>query len=595
MAKFGLIGGSYTSQSPNADFEQNINWYYEQMEAQAKNPAVLYPTPGTKSFFAAGDSPNRGGITAQDPTSGVDRTFTVAGSTFYEVSATGVPTNYGSVINDNSLISICYGPTQVFFSSANVPYVFDLTTNVLTRLPDADFDSSKISFVGYCEGFFIALRANSNEWQVSGLFDATSWDLLDITAISTFSGNAISMKVDHNQVWFWGARQSIVYYLSGNVFPFDVVESSPIEQGIFAAKSAVSLDNSVFWIGGDDRGRGIGWRANGYTPSRITNYAEEYLWSTFSTISDAEAYSYQDQGHSFWVIYFPTANRTRVYDAATGLWHERAYWNTQSGTFSAHHSRWHTFNFNKHLVGSPFSGELNEMSINFYDDLGNIIRRVRRSAPISNEQQWIFHHQVQIDCETGLGPNPALQGPIDPSTEPKSFILADSSNVLWSVTIDDTGLLHTTVVGSGIPSTIILRDGFVGSQAWQLGVTTGGLLTTTLVALSPSEPYSFAMSTTPSSLPWKLYVSMGQLVTSPRIPDGRDPQINLRWSDDGHTWSNTHTANCGQQGKYSARAMFYRLGRSRMRTYEISTTDPIPWRIVGGYLIATGGVPARSN
>lgn len=595
MSKFGLIGGAYTSQSPNDDFEQNINWYYEQMEEQAKNPSVLYPTPGTKAFLAVVDSPDRGGITAQDPTSGIDRTFTVAGGIFYEVSSTGAGTPYGNVVNDNSLISICYGPTQVFFASAGASYVFDLTTNVLTRLPDADFDGAKVSFVGYCEGFFIALRANSNKWQVSGLFDATSWDLLDITAISVFPGNALRMMVDHSQVWFWGARQSVVYYLSGNMFPFDVVESSFIEQGIFAPKSAVRLDNSVFWIGGDDRGRGIGWRANGYTPSRITNYAEEYLWSTFSTISDAEAYSYQDQGHSFWVIYFPTANRTRVYDAATGLWHERAYWNTVSGTFSAHHSRWHTFNFNKHLVGSPFSGELNEMSINFYDDLGNTIRRVRRSAPIANEQQWIFHHQVQIDCETGLGPTPPLTSPAGPSTGPQSFILKDSGNVLWEITIDDSGLLHSTVVSSGTPSTILLNDNTVAAQSWRLGITTGGLLTTTLVASSFSYAFFFDMGTTPGNKSWKLSVASGLLVTSPEGPQPRDPQINLRWSDDGHTWSNTHTANCGQQGKYSARAMFYRLGRSRMRTYEISTTDPIPWRIVGGYLIATGGVPARSN
>lgn len=55
---------------------------------------------------------------------------------------------------------------------------------------------------------------------------------------------------------------------------------------------------------------------------------------------------------------------------------------------------------------------------------------------------------------------------------------------------------------------------------------------------------------------------------------GSDPQIMLRWSDDGcHTWSNEHWRSAGKIGQYRARAVWNRLGRSRQRVYEHVMTN----------------------
>ena len=42
-----------------------------------------------------------------------------------------------------------------------------------------------------------------------------------------------------------------------------------------------------------------------------------------SDISDARAFTYQKDGHHFYVLTFPTGNKTFVFDASTSLWHER--------------------------------------------------------------------------------------------------------------------------------------------------------------------------------------------------------------------------------------------------------------------------------
>ena len=293
------------------------------------------------------------------------------------------------------------------------------------------------------------------------------------------------MKVNQRQIWFLGRKGSVVYYDSGAIFPFDVVPGGFIENGITAPASLVKLDNSLFWLDGDERGNLIARRASGYTPSRVSNHAVENAWQNFSTGADAIGYTYQDRGHSFWVLYFPTANQTWVYDVATGSWHNRGFLNSK-GTIDAHHSQCHAFAFGKHLVGDWQSGNIYDMSIAYtsdsISDVQSPIKRIRRSPHISTEQQWMFHQSVQIYLESGLGPQPPL--------------------------LDGMGV-------------------------------------------------------------------------------ARDPQLMLRWSDDGgHTWSNQHMLDAGQSGQYTKRVILRRLGRSRNRVYEISTTDNISWRIIDAYLKA---------
>jgi hypothetical protein len=75
------------------------------------------------------------------------------------------------------------------------------------------------------------------------------------------------------------------------------------------------------------------------------------------------------------------------------------------------------------------------------------------------------------------------------------------------------------------------------------------------------------------------------------ITQGSDPEVMLRWSDDGgHTWSNEHWAKMGKIGEYYRRVFWRRLGMTlklRDRVYEISGTDPIKVDIMGAELIAS--------
>lgn len=66
---------------------------------------------------------------------------------------------------------------------------------------------------------------------------------------------------------------------------------------------------------------------------------------------------------------------------------------------------------------------------------------------------------------------------------------------------------------------------------------------------------------------------------------GEDPQIMMRFSDDGgRTWSSERWRSAGLMGEYGRRAEWWRLGSGRRRVFEIAFSDPTPLRITDAYL-----------
>lgn len=587
MSRIGLVGPSYTSQSPNADCQMCMNWYVEKIESDAgKSGHALYSTPGLKKWYDLGTAGLRGMITAQA------RTFVVAGSKLWELySPSATPNKVDrsgglSMVTDGQPVSMASGPTQVLIASAGSAYVFDLKLNTLSDVSATL--GPPVAQVGYLYGFFVALFKDTNKIQTSAALDATTWPGANAALVSVFTDNVVGIYFDHNDMFVAGPKKIQPYYFSGNFpFPFDVREGTMVESGLAARFSPAQADNSIFWLEADDRGNAIVRRANGYAPGRISTHALEYAMSTYSTIADAVGMSYKDQGHEFYQLSFPSASKTWVYDTATGMWHERGFWDKKSGTFSQHRAQYHTFNFGKHLVGDPTTGAVYEMSINYLDDFGNNIRRVRRAPHISVEQQWITHSELQIDLETGLGP--ALPG----NALATLFSIADSTKATWQVSVTDAGDL-SAAPSTDLGSLVYLNDATTGTS-WQITMTTLGVLKPISATANADYPTSIAMVSQGGGKNYSLFVTdlgngRAQLDTVLVDLVVRGPRLMMRYSDDGgHTWSSERTASCGLPGEYRRRVMFRRMGRSRDRVYEISVSDPAQWRIIDAYLKASPG------
>lgn len=593
MSRFGMVGPAYTSQSVNADCQACINFYPEINESGAGNaPIYLYPTPGLKAVYNSIEFGNvvRGLFTI------TGRTFAVVDGYFLEFHSDLTQTQWGVVANDGLPVSMAASPQQLLLASGGTAYIFDLIANTFTAISGATF-SGQVAQVGICDDFFLASIKNSKEFYVSAPLDAADWTTNGSAIVSVFPDNIVSMTVVHREIFFTSDTKAVWYYDSGNIFPFDVVAGSDMDQGCAAQNSTVLLNNTVFWLGADERGQGVVWTANGYTPQRISTHAIEFAIQGYGRIDDCVGFTMQDQGHYFYFLYFPTPSVTWVYDAITRLWHQRAYNVATTGLFQAARYQNHTFNFGKHLVGdwgSPLTYELHIPRSNgtggwdFVTDNGNYIRRVRRAPHISKEQKWLYFHQLQVYLESGLGPSPPWLGPQPPGI----LILRDSALNLWSIGVSDIGILTTLPIAVAIEQTLTLNDPG-NTTSWKVGISTLGVITTTSVVFNPLNPTVRNMVSNSGLFLYQLQVTKtGVLQTffgGTYQPPG-DPLVSLRWSDDaGHRWSNDYTRGVGQAGKFKKRVYWMRLGRARDRVFELSCSDPIPFRIVDAYLDFTGG------
>ncbi len=277
---------------------------------------------------------------------------------------------------------------------------------------------------------------------MSDILDGTTWPGIQVNEVSVFAENIVGIRVSHRELWVMGSQHMQPYQDTGTDEVFDVIPGTLIDTGLGTTFGHSLVDNTIFWISQDARGAWQAWRANGYTPQRISTHAVETALSSYPNIKGLVSYAYQDAGHLFWVIYVPNTDCSWVFDVAENLWHKRAEWHEDTAIFTPHRSWNHVYAFGKHLVGDWKTGNLYEMSMAvpsgaggylFADDNGALIRRVRRSPTLVNEMEWIYHSRLIVDFATGLGPQPPfVDGEGNPRAPQAMLRWSDDRGSTWS-------------------------------------------------------------------------------------------------------------------------------------------------------------------
>lgn len=469
--KTPILTASYVARSVNAAADRCINLYPEAVPQGGKEPAFLSRCPGLTLKVTCGDGPILG--LYQMGNYG----YVVSGSEFYRIDITWTATKIGDIDSGNYPVSMADNGTQIFIATNPGGWIYDTTTGILVQISDADFPGAQT--VGYINGYFVFNEPGTQKFWQTALLDGTNVDSLDFASAEGAPDLLKALIVDHLEVWLFGQNSVEIWYgVEGGEFSFQRIQGAFMETGCAASYSIAKLDNSLFWLGSDSRGNGIVYRANGYTAVRASTHAIEYAIQNYSRIDDAIGFSYQQEGHAFYVLSFPSGNATWVFDASTNLWHERAYW--KDGAFERHLAT-SQMNFNnKVVVGDRRNGRVYTFDLFNYTDNNEIQKWLKSWRALytgKNNLNRTAQHSLQIDCETGVG----------------------------------------------------LNDG-----------------------------------------------------------QGSDPQVMLRWSDDGgHTWSHEHWRSMGRIGEYGYRTIWRRLGMTeklRDRVYEISGTDPVKIAIMGAEL-----------
>lgn len=328
--------------------------------------------------------------------------YVVSGSEMFRLDSAYASTTLGTV-SGSGPVSMADNGTQIFVAANPAGYIYNTSTNTFAQITDPDFPGAVT--VGYLDGYFVFNEPDSQRVWVTSLLDGTSIDPLDFASAEGSPDGLVSIIIDHREAWLFGTNSVEVWYNAGEAdFPLARIQGAYNELGCIAPYSVAKMDNSVFWLAADARGQGMVYRAQGYQAVRISTHAVEYAIQQYADLSDAVGYTYQQDGHTFYVLNFTDADTTWVFDAATGAWHERAGF--RNGDFKRHRGNNHArFNGSPH-VGDYENGKIYSLSLDVYadDDLAQKWLRSWRALPTgANNLKRTTHHSLQIDCETGVG------------------------------------------------------------------------------------------------------------------------------------------------------------------------------------------------
>jgi hypothetical protein len=434
-----------------------VNLFPEIVPEAGKEPAFLQRAPGLRLLASVGSGPVRG-LWAFGGYG-----YVASGNTLYRVNSSWQVTALGTLTGTGP-VSMADNGTQLFIACNGPSFIYNASLGAFSQITDPDFPGAVT--VGYLDGYFVFNEPTSQRVWVTSLLDGTSVDPLDFASAEGSPDGLVSLIIDHREAWLFGTNSVEVWYDSGAVdFPLTRIQGAFNEIGCAAAFSVARLDNGLFWLGSDARGRGIVYRANGYTGQRISTHAVEWQIQQYGNLADAVGYTYQQDGHAFYVLNFPTANTTWVYDVSTSAWHERAGWDTSNGVFTRHRGNYQMSFANEIVVGDYENGNIYALDLDVYADNGTAQKWLRswRALPTGkNDLKRTAHHTLQLDCETGVGLN--VYDPPEIVETVLGFLLAEDGAV---ITTEDG--VPLTVTSSAVLTTspkVMLRWSDDGGHTW---------------------------------------------------------------------------------------------------------------------------------
>lgn len=431
----GFVGSAYRSESPVSSNQQLINMYVDRMEATgATSPQSLYPTPGFEPFLTVTESIgwramfSSGTSTAHALTSS-GQAFGVCGNKLIEIFADKSYTVRGIVAtnaNPATISSNGDGGDQLFVTSGGKGYCYDLTANTLTEISGLVADQG-----GFLSGYFVAFNRAASEFRRSDLFDGSSWDPAFFFARTTQPDPWQAMFVTpFGQICLPGSKTGEFWYPTGDSQIFAPDPSGYFAYGIAATFSITQSNNQTVWLSQGIDGGFTVLAASGFRPQRISTEAVELAVASYARQDDAIGQTYSNQGHTFYLLTFPTAHVTWCYDFSTNQWHKRGVWITEDSEYDHMRAVFHGFAFGKHLMGDTESNVLYEMANDLPLDVdGRVIRRIRRAPAITDQMNRVYFDKLQVLVQPGLG---RLEGPCAGRNPQMMLRYSDDFGMTWS-------------------------------------------------------------------------------------------------------------------------------------------------------------------
>lgn len=460
VIKIPIVGGSYEDTSKTIGLQTCINLYPELTQASQKAAGALIATPSMTTLFDLGkDAKCRGFKTLSDGC-----VYAVYGNKLYKLDSKlkEVP---NVVVDGTKPVSIAENNLLACFVTDAAVFTLNMSTGEWTDFgTQIGFDVDDV--VTLSQRFIVNKRDTGQVYWTDVL--STNIDPLSYATAEAHPDKVTALKVHQNTIWVFGELTTEVWYATGdNDSPFVPAQGAVIQYGCKHRHTIMRLDEVLVWLANSENGNRQIVMSQGGQVQAISTHALEKELQTYN-IDDAIAYTYQHEGHNFYVINFPMEGKTWAYDAATGFWHQRAIF--VDDFFYQHPAKYHAMWRGKHLFAHENKLLIMGIGNNNRDVIGeNIYPQVRERTihAVERTKGMIRHSRFTLIAEQAT----ALEG-ADPQV---MLSWSDNDGATWS----DTRWRGLGKRGEYNKRTFWTRLGASRQRAYRLRITDGARLVIT--------------------------------------------------------------------------------------------------------------------
>lgn len=401
--KIPLNSGAYQSKSLIASAQSCINLIPEMNpeDVDPASPFTHFPRPGLIPLgFPQTQGRGRGLYRASN-----GDLYGVVGPNVYYIDPNFKFTQIGAIQNQFTPVSFAdngqsNGNEIVLVDNSPLGYQINMTSRQMTQIVDTTGLFTGATTVAFFDTFFTFNQIGTNNWYVS-LSEQVAFNALDQASKGTYGDPIQGIIACQRQLWLVGAMTSEPWFNAGDpIFPFEEVFGQFVPHGTIAPYSICTTDVNAFWLSQDKDGRAIMLMIEGYGAKRVSTFALEDEWLTYPRLDDAICYTYQQGGHTYVVIHFPSANKSWGYDLATKQWHQRA-WIDNNGKFNRERVCFHAFAYNTNVGMDWATGQIYALDLNTFTDAGQPIACVRSFPHVVDELKMLTIPSFTADMETG--------------------------------------------------------------------------------------------------------------------------------------------------------------------------------------------------
>jgi len=476
-----LLAGAYTARNLIANAQRSLNLFPEANPPNSNpQPMTHYPTPGLT-------------ILARPPTAAAGRglytditgtLFGVVGTTVYKIDQSWTFTSIGTLVTQdiNTPVSMTDNETNcVLVDGSTNGYYWDVGTgDNFTQIGDANFFGS--THVDYLNTFTLFNKPDTPIFYttLSGTLDFNSLYFAGMTGTST---DLVAVWCLHGYVWLIGKTGCEIWFnqvdtTNPNLLPFQRMPDQVIHQGCVAPYSIARIlgnddtQTCLVWLSQTKDGNVNVVLSQGFQVKDISTHAIDYEISKYPVVNDAVAWAYQQEGHTFYVLNFPTANKTWVFDLTVGLWHERAWTDYNTGNLNRHRGQAHALAYGTHVVQDWEDGTIYRLDLDTYVDqhydtasssiIDGPISRIRSMPHLVNGLNRVIYARFQADMDSGdSDPNDDASAAIDPIV---SLRWSDTRGHSWSNPV----MQHIGTTGEYNTSILWTRLGMARDRVFEL-------------------------------------------------------------------------------------------------------------------------------